>query len=161
MLSSAVEGNPPMPAKKYDRAFFLNVDLIVHSRSDLQPLVSALGKRVRVLYLGRERRAYMTCLEVSGSGLAENPEPTLRAFCKLIRGLPPSARKLWFGARSRMFDIGIDSVPKGSYWFEISSETVAELAKLKAKLAVTVYGKSKKVELPRKALAAPSPTLDV
>jgi hypothetical protein len=138
-----------MQANASDQNFFLNVDLVLYSRTDLQPLVSAMGERVIVLYLGREHRAYKACLEVSG--LTKNPESTLRAFCKLVRELPPSARKLWFGAKTRMFDIGIDSVPEGTYWFEISSETVAELAKLKAKLAVTVYGKLKKARSPRKA----------
>ena len=141
-----------MPANSSDLPYFLNVDLVIYSKADLQPLVAAMGKRVIVLYLGREHRAYKACLEISG--MSKNPESTIRTFCKLIRGLPPSARKLWFGAKSRMFDVGIDSVPKGTYWFEISQETVAEVAKLNALIAVTVYGKLKKARLPRKVNTA-------
>jgi|HubBroStandDraft_1064217.scaffolds.fasta_scaffold373939_2 hypothetical protein len=37
---------------------FLNVDLDIYSRFDLQPLVKALGKKVIILYVGRERRKY-------------------------------------------------------------------------------------------------------
>jgi hypothetical protein len=128
---------------------FLNVDLIIRSKTDLEPLVAAMGNRVLVLYLGREHRAYKACLEVSG--MSKTPESTIRAFCRLIQGLPPSARRLWSGAKLRMFNIGIESPLKGSEWFEISEETVADAAKLKVRIAVTVYGKLKKAKLSRKS----------
>jgi hypothetical protein len=32
---------------------FLNVDLDIYSKADLQPLVSALAKKIMVLYVGR------------------------------------------------------------------------------------------------------------
>jgi hypothetical protein len=134
-----------MPLLAADLPQFLNVDLAIYSKADLEPLVSAMGKKVSVLYLGREHRAYKAYLEVSG--MPKSPESAIRAFCKLIHGLPLSARKLWFGAKSRMFDVGIDSVPKGSYWFEISQETVADVARLQARIAVTVYGKLDKAKL--------------
>jgi hypothetical protein len=137
-----------MPLLAADLPNFLNVDLVIYSKADLAPLVSAMGEKMIVLYLGRERRTYMARLEVSA--LLKSPESAIRAFCKVIHGLPPWARKLWFGAKSRIFDIGIDSVPKGTYWFEISQETVADLAKLQAQIAVTVYGKLKKARVVRK-----------
>jgi hypothetical protein len=130
---------------------FLNVAFVVYSNLDLEPLVAAMGRREDVLFLGREHRANKACLRVSG--MPRTPEAAIRRFCKLINALPPSARKLWFSARSRIFDVGIDSVPKGSYWFEISAQTTAEAAKLDAIIAVTVYGKLKKLKLPRKPLA--------
>ncbi len=110
-----------MPVRVSDLPHFLNVDLIIRSRTDLEPLVSAMGKRVIVLNVGSENRAYKAYLEISG--LAKEPEDVIRAFCKLIRGLPRSARRHWFSAQSRLFDVGVGSVQKGTYWFEISSQT--------------------------------------
>ena len=130
---------------------FLNVDLDIYSKSDLQPLVIALGDRVFVLYLGRPRRTFEAHLEVSK--LIGSPESTIREFCKLIQKLPRPAKRLWDGAKIRRFDVGIDSVPKGTYWFEISKETVAEVAKLHATIAVTVYGKLRKAKPSKKSSA--------
>ncbi len=118
---------------------FLSVAFLVFSKSDLQPLVTSLVKSVNVLYVGRERRSYKVCLQVPG--MPKSPESAIRRFCMLIQKLPRPARKLWDGAKMRMLDIGIDSTPEGTYWFEISAETVAEVAKLNAIIAVTAYGK--------------------
>jgi hypothetical protein len=130
---------------------FLNVDLILYSKSDLQPLVAAMGHQIIVLYLGREHRSYKACLEISG--ISRSPEWTILKFCRLIQKLPRPAKCFWDGASVRMFDIGIDSVPraKGTYWFEISSRAVAEAAKLNASIAVTVYGKLPMAKASQKA----------
>jgi hypothetical protein len=137
-----------MPLLAADLPRFMNVTLVIYSKTDLEPLTSAIGKKMFVLYLGREHGAYKACLMANRSG--KSPESEIRAFCKIIRGLPPSALKLWHGAKSRMFDVGIDFEPSGTYWFEISQETVADLAKLQAQIAVTVYGKLKKARVVRK-----------
>jgi hypothetical protein len=131
---------------------FLNVDLVILSNSDLQPLVAALGTRIIVLHVGREKRTYNAYLEVSR--LVRSPESAIREFCRLIQKLPRPARKLWDNAKQRMFDIGITKVDKGTYWFEISAETVAEVAKLNAIIAVTAYGKLRKARTPKKARAS-------
>ena len=127
---------------------FLNVDLVIYSKSDLQPLVDAMGTKVLVLYVGRHKRTYNAYLEVSK--LTRSPEFAIREFCRLIQKLPPTPRKLWDGAKMRMFDIGIDFEPKGTYWFEISAKTVAEVAKVNAIVAVTAYGKLRKAKPPKK-----------
>jgi hypothetical protein len=133
----------------FDQAHFLNVDLIIYSRSDLQPLISAMGKHLIVLYLGREGRVHKSCVEVSG--MPKTPESAIRAFCKLIENLSPADRKLWDNAKTRTFDIGVDSGPKDSYfWFPLSPEILARAAVLNARIAVTVYGKLQKAKLPRK-----------
>ncbi len=69
---------------------FLNVDLDIYSRSRLQPLVDAFGKRVMVLHTDRAGRLYRVLLEVSGQ--APTVDATIRAFCRLIRALMPAQR---------------------------------------------------------------------
>jgi len=113
----------------------LNLDLILDSTSDLQPLVEAMGTSVRVLFLGRRQRFHKACLEVSG--MPRSLESSILKFCRLIHKLPRPARDLWDGARLRMFLIGVDSASKGTDWFELSGKAVAEVAKLNATIAVS------------------------
>ena len=79
--------------KKSPDAQFLNVDLDVHSRYDLQPFVNGFGKKVIALYVGRERRRYSAHLELGGFQ-KPSADSTIRAFCTLIRALPKTEREL-------------------------------------------------------------------
>jgi hypothetical protein len=84
-----------------EKTHFLNVDLDIHSSSDLQPLVSTLGEKVIALYVGRERRTYSAHLELAR--LTQNADSTIRRFCALIESPPKAARKLWNNAKNRDF----------------------------------------------------------
>src|SRR5580704_12650165 len=86
---------------------FLNVDLDIYAPFDLQPLVSSLGKKVIVLYVGRERRSYTAHVELAG--LAKSADSTIRRFCALIQTLPRAERQLWNRAKRRDFSIGVQS----------------------------------------------------
>src|SRR5579863_2910187 len=86
---------------------FLNVDLDIYSKHDLQPLVKALGRRVFVLYVGRERRKYSAHLEVAKN--VRTADSAIWAFCGLIEGLPKPERALWNTANVRSFSIGIQA----------------------------------------------------
>lgn len=94
--------------KKAPDAQFLNVDLDVYSRYDLQPLVNGFGKKVIDLYVGRERRGYSTHLELAGLQ-KPSADSAILAFCTLIRGLPKKERELWNGAKSREFSVGVEA----------------------------------------------------
>jgi hypothetical protein len=143
-----------MEVTKAKDSNFLNVDLVIYSKTDLRPLVDAMGGKIIELHVGRVRRSYYAYLEISG--IPRSAQSAIRNFCRLIQKLPRPAKKLWEGARFRRFDIGIDSVPRGTHWFEISKEAVAEAAKLNATIAVTVYGKLRKAKLPKKASRFPT-----
>jgi hypothetical protein len=133
-----------------DKTRFLNVDLIIYSRSDLAPLVSAMGTRVIVLYVGSENRKYKACLEISG--MPTSPEAAIKGFCRLISGLPRPYRRLWDEAKVRTFDIGIKSGPPNSYyWFAIEPESLKMAARVNAQIAVTAYGKLRMARFPRKS----------
>jgi hypothetical protein len=143
-----------MKVTKTKDSHFLNVDLVIYSKSDLKPLVDAMGRNIIELHVGRVRRSYHAYLEISG--MPRSAESAIRGFCRVIQKLPRPARKLWESARLRRFDIGIDSVPRGTYWFEISKEAVAEAAKLNATIALTVYGKLQRAKLAKKASSPPA-----
>jgi hypothetical protein len=65
---------------------FLNVDLDIFAKFDLQPLAAALGRKVNVLYAGRERGLYSTHLELNVQ--PKTADAVIRGFVVLIRGLP-------------------------------------------------------------------------
>ena len=66
--------------------YFRNVDLDLYLMHDLQPLVHSFGKKVHVLYLGRDKRTFCAHLELAKD--AKSPDSTIRAFCTLVRALP-------------------------------------------------------------------------
>jgi hypothetical protein len=116
---------------------FLNVDLHIYSRSNLLPLVGALGKKVIDLQNERVRGLYWAVLEVSGQ--APTVDATIRKLCRLIRALTPAQRRLWNKATRRDFNIGIQGNVEGNT-FHIEAETVKAAAAVGARVVITVYG---------------------
>jgi hypothetical protein len=117
---------------------FLNVDLEIYARYDLQPLVSALGKKVMVRYVGRERRSYAAKLEIAG--LTKSADSIIRRFCTLIQSLPRAERQLWNRANRREFSVGIQAgeEPNASD-FVVEASTVQAVGRLGARIVLTVY----------------------
>ena len=139
-----------------DKTQFLNVDLDIVSKSDLKPLIDAMGDRIIVLYVGRVKRHYEAHLELAGSPLPQaghpkSPESLVLGFCKVIRRLPPDAKKLWDDARTRSFDIGIEARgPYRYYWFALTQKAIRAALEVNAQIAVTVYGPLKRPKAPSK-----------
>ena len=121
-----------------EKTRFLNVDLDIYSKTNLKPLVAALGQEVHVLYLGREGRRSSAHLE-----LPEQPrsaDAAIRKFTALILALPPPTRKLWDGATTREFNIGVEAGSKPRMWeIRLAPQTIHGVSSLKARLVVTVY----------------------
>jgi hypothetical protein len=102
---------------------FLNVDLDIYSMSNLQPLVSALGKKVFELHVGRYKRTYCAHLELNR--ITINADSTIRAFCALIGSLPRAERELWNTAKFRDFNIGVQAAAQPhSHQITLAAETV-------------------------------------
>src|SRR5829696_8586239 len=122
----------------YKETTFLNVDLDIYSKFDLQPLVTALGQKVIVMYVGREGRFYSAHLE-----LARRPKTAdaiIRGFVTLIRALPRAERKLWNTAARRDFNVGIQAASQPrSYELPLATQTIESISNLKARIVVTVY----------------------
>jgi len=128
-----------MPSNKYEATTFLNVDLDIYARSDLQPLVAALGQKIFVLHAGRRGRAHSAHLELARSPKSANA--AIRIFAALIRGLPKSERRLWDTATARDFNVGVQAAMQPhSYEIRLAHETVKTFSALKARIVVTVYG---------------------
>jgi len=137
-----------MDMSNLDKNSFLNVDVEIFSKSDLQPLVAALGHKVMVHYLGPEFRKHKAYLCLAGAQ-PKTPENGILRYCKLIQKLPPKERALWDTAKSRSFDIGIEAPKQETYyWAAVGSEAIR--AEVGAQIAITVYGRMKIAQKPKK-----------
>jgi len=117
---------------------FLNVDLDLYSRSDLDPLVALFGKKVTVLYSGMNKRSYRAHLEVAK--LFKSADATIRAFCSLIETLPPAGREMWNNATILDFNIGVEAgFRPHATEFVLSAAAVLSAASLGARIVFTVY----------------------
>ncbi len=119
--------------------YYLNVDLDVYSNRDLRPLVSAFGKKANVLYVGRDPRGkYSAHLEITGR--THTADATIRAFCRLIEGLPERARLRWKDATVRSFSIGVQAGTRPNPRdFRIRQSTVKAVSEVGAEIVLTIY----------------------
>jgi hypothetical protein len=119
---------------------FLNVDLEVFSRSPLDPLVAAFGKKVDILHVGKWGRRYSAHLEVAGSGYRADAERLIRRFVAMVKALSKSNRELWDRAQSRDFNLGIETASRSrAFELRLDRETLAALAGVKGSVVITVY----------------------
>jgi hypothetical protein len=117
---------------------FLNVDLDILSAAPLEPLVSAFGNRVFVLYVGGARRRYEAHLELAS--MVRTADVAIRRLVNLVEGLPKPARRAWNGARSRAFNIGIQAGHEPfSRELPVSQAAVDAVARVRGSIIVTVY----------------------
>jgi len=124
-----------MPRQIDEGTHFMNVDLDIYSMSDLQPLVTALGERVYVLPPPQSYEAHLelTC-ELEGA------DGAIRKFAALIDALPGAQREIWDAAKSRDFNIGVQTAVKPVYYvMPLSCEAVEAAARLNARIVFTVY----------------------
>lgn len=122
---------------------FLNVDLDVWSHAPLEDLVSAFGRRVVVLSVGKEGRQHGAHLEVAVS--PRDADRTIRRFVMLVDSLPRPSRRMWDAARVRQFNIGVQAGTSPHAWeLSLKPTTVEAVASIGAQIAFTVYAPASK-----------------
>src|SRR5580704_12391259 len=108
---------------KTETPHFINVDLDIHSKSNLQPLLAVLAKKVCVLYAGRDKRTWSAHLELTR--ITGSADAAIRAFCALVQALPRAERDLWNAAKMRDFNIGVQAAMRPfSYETVLAAKTV-------------------------------------
>jgi len=128
-------------------ANYLNVDLEIRSSADLKPLADAVSTHLDIIHLGRVRNEFFLSVEVPGR--TQPPDAAIAILAKTILSLPPSVRRHWQRARDRVFDIGlVKTIQAGAYALAVHPETLKTVAKLNARLAITIY--SPAIGRPRK-----------
>ncbi len=117
---------------------FLNVDLDIYAKFDLQPLAAAFGLKVIVLYVGRERGRYSAHLELNSQ--PTTADAAIRGFTLLIHGLPRAKRKAWDMATTRDFNIRVQSAADAKlYEIKLAVPTIKAVSCLNARVVFTVY----------------------
>jgi hypothetical protein len=120
---------------------YLNVDLEIWSRSDLQPLVDAFGDRVTALHVGRIKGRHFAGLELTA--MTKTADQTIRRLAALVESLPRAARRLWNKAERREFNLGIKA-GQNQYAFRclVDPEALRALSDIDGRVVITVYGSS-------------------
>jgi hypothetical protein len=118
---------------------FLNVDFNVKSRTSLEPLRSAWPGFVQDVGSKLSPKRQWLLLHVPRQ--PTNSEGAIRAFMRIIAGLPKPARDCLMAAGSRTFDIGVQ-VGLKPYSFEevrLSHDALLAVARVRATILVTMY----------------------
>jgi len=140
-----------MPIDISKATTFLNVDLDLYSRSNLQPLVAALGQRVFTLHVGRKGQTYSAHLELSRE--PKTADLAIRSLAALIDTLPKAERKLWDTANVRDFNVGVQAAMRPhSYEIPLAYETIKIASALKARIVFTIYA----AEVPKSVKRPPN-----
>jgi len=125
--------------KRSSGGVLLNVDLEVRSRTNLRPLLDALGDRVVVLHDGRTGSTHLVALELIDHR-PKNADVIIRRFVALLTDLPTAAARAWFRATSRVFDVGIQAGTKPTpHRTIITRATLESITRLQASVVVTTY----------------------
>jgi len=126
---------------------FRTVDLDVYSRARLTGLVEGFGDRMFVLHDGKWGSRYLASFEL-GNSWQLSADQEIRRLVALVHRLPPSARRLWTQAQSRVFDIGIDAGLKPrSQALKLSQDTIAGVARVQGRITITTYAPETYIEV--------------
>ena len=122
-----------------EETHFLNVDVDVWSKSSLEPLVAAFGRKVFVHYVGPEGKEYGAHFPLANS-YKKDADTLTRKLAALVARLPAAARKLWDQARAKDFNVGIQGgIEPHSHEIALKQETVSMVARVGGRIVVTTY----------------------
>ena len=68
---------------------YCNVDVDVYASEALEPLTKALGKKISLHYVGREKNMHSAHFALSSFAKSQQPDLAIRSLAKLIEALPP------------------------------------------------------------------------
>ena len=117
---------------------FLNVDLEIRSRSSLDPLIAALGRKTVVLASFRHRGVHGVTLELLRS--PKSAASAMRSFARLIRQLPAPAQNAWQRAQRRDFDAGFELVTSSQVVVvAVPHEVAQQISEVGGRIVFTFY----------------------
>ncbi len=117
---------------------FRAVDLVIRSRYSLAPLVAAWPwAQVPESMAGRRLGWIIVRPDVE----PRTCESAVKSLLRLIRSLPPGARRCWNAAYSKTFDVGIQAgLSPGTFeQVTLSQGILEEVAKVGGRVRITVY----------------------
>lgn len=116
---------------------YANVDLVLKAPEDLSSLVAQFCDNVMVLSAGSPTASNEAILEVHHNG---GPEGAINTFCDLVDSLPGEARAIWTRCTERTLDVGFNAgLEPWPYQSSIGAKTLERVARIGAKLMITIY----------------------
>ena len=125
-------------------ARYLNVDLVLHSDSDLSALAEYLEGKV--FFLSKEfKEDGSSILLESNLGITSGPEEDLQELVNVIESMPDSLMCLWFDCSKKVMDIGFEcGSMEGSLDSFIGMKLVQSLARLECAINIRIYPSAEK-----------------
>lgn len=122
-----------------DATRFLNLDLELVAAFDLAPLLEHFSPATFTLRDSVDGGRRTVWLELDADP-GDTDEAILR-YAMLVESLPSGIRRLWDECEDRCLNVGIQSgrAPQASA-FRISTDAIAKLVAIAARLEITVYG---------------------
>ncbi len=120
---------------------FLNVDLEIESKNDLQIIVNELGKDCSLSIYDKNESGNNSAVFSHRAAFNDySINVIISLFCDSIENLSPKARDVWNSCRIRKFDAGFESgnFPE-NFQSEIRADIIKRVAALGASIAITIY----------------------
>ncbi|CCE10200.1 conserved hypothetical protein [Bradyrhizobium sp. STM 3843] len=118
---------------------FLNLDLLLKSKTDFTPLIEHLDQSVYVLHHQQHEQEFLLVLELSDMDRKDLKSRT-ENFLTIVDALPDEACKLWEGCISRIFSYGFEGGCDGpALDTTIPADLLGRIAKVGADIGITVY----------------------
>lgn len=121
---------------------FLNIELEVRAVRVLEPLLQSFSEEFLVNYCDEIEpgKFFLSGAHACGGLPGSCPDEAASKLCDLIEGLSGIAKELWDTADDRVMDVGLDANLDRNVIIDLfSPETMARIARLNSRIAVSVY----------------------
>jgi hypothetical protein len=121
-------------------AQFLNLDLVLKSKSDLDTIIKYFDEKAFVLHHEEYNGQWMLVMELADQELARNPSEYTERFLEIISEFPDSVRDVWKACTSRSFAYGFDGGSNSpALEATIDARLLLQMARVGADIGITVY----------------------
>jgi hypothetical protein len=120
-------------------AQFINLDLVLKSRSDLGVIVTHFGARAIVLTHRLYDGEWTLVLELT-EGLSQDPGEYTQKFLTVISDFSDAAWDVWRACASRTFSYGFHGgINSAAIDTTISADLLLQIAQVRADVGISVY----------------------
>ena len=121
-------------------AQFLNLDLVLKSKSDLTTIIKYFDEKAFVLSHEEYNGQWTLVMELADEELARNPSEYTQRFLAIISAFPDAIRDVWKACTSRTFAYGFDGGSNSpALESTISADLLVQIARVSADIGITVY----------------------
>ena len=121
-------------------AQFLNLDLVLKSKSNLTTIIKYFDEKAFVLSHEEYNGQWTLVMELADEELARNPSEYTQRFLAIISAFPDAIRDVWKACTSRTFAYGFDGGSNSpALESTISVDLLVQIARVSADIGITVY----------------------